>query len=229
MTVPNARERLNRLVELAGQSGATARGALASELADLLLDWPATYPTAMREPFEALLEKAVRDVEPSARTALAARLVENDDTPLTILNLLLFDAAPETKAAILRRNASRGNSRFSTIRIGVEELSLLAAMRAAASHEFGHVLAVRFRIAPATAAQIVVEEDGYGLAVLCRAVGTMRATFSALAVLARPQANGEAHYRRLAMYDAVPDEGPAALLDFWRVQAQAQELAAKAA
>lgn len=229
MTVPNARERLNRLVELAGQSGTAARGALATELADLLLDWPSAYPTAMREPFEALLEKAVRDVDPVARAALAERLVEGPDTPLAILNLLLFDAAPDTKAAIIRRNASAPEARSGTIRVGVEELSLLAAARAAAPHEFPQVLASRFRIGAATAAQIVAEESGYLLAVLCKAAAIMRPTFSALTVLARPHAIGEAHYRRLAMYDAVPDAGPGALLDAWRAQAQLPEGAAKAA
>jgi uncharacterized protein (DUF2336 family) len=229
MTVPNARERLNRLVELAGQSGVAARGALATELADLLLDWPQAYPIAMREPFEALLEKAVRDVEPAARSELAARLVESPDTPLTILNLLMFDAVPEIKTAILRCNARAGATRPGTIRIGVEELSLLAAMRAAAPPEFGQVLATRCRIHPAAAAQMVADESGYLLAVLCRAAGTTRATFSALAVLTRPNANAETQYRRLAMYDAVPDEGPDVLLDFWRAQVQSLEPAAKAA
>src|SRR5438105_15777845 len=100
MTLLHPRERLNRLVELASQSGLPARRALANDLADLLLDWPAAYPPAMREPFEALLEKAVRDVEPAARAILAERFTGDTGTPLAILNLLIFDAAPAIKTAI---------------------------------------------------------------------------------------------------------------------------------
>src|SRR3954468_3401028 len=104
MAIFSARERLTRLVELAGQEGFEARRALAGELADLLLAWPSIYPRGMREPFEALLEKTMRDIGPAERAALADRFVADEDMPLSILNLLVFDAGPETRDAILLRN-----------------------------------------------------------------------------------------------------------------------------
>src|SRR5256885_1906494 len=91
----SARERLSRLVDLASEAGVPARRELTDQLADLLLDWPSSYPAAMREPFEALLEKALRDVEPAARRLLAERFVEHSEMPLTVLNLLVLDAAQE--------------------------------------------------------------------------------------------------------------------------------------
>jgi hypothetical protein len=59
----DARARLNSLVELATENAPEKRRALAIELCDLLLAWPANYPATMREPFEALLEKTVRLID----------------------------------------------------------------------------------------------------------------------------------------------------------------------
>src|SRR3569832_2068682 len=52
--MPTPKERLTHLLELAA-SGAGERATLATELTDLLLDWPAQYPAAMRATFEARL------------------------------------------------------------------------------------------------------------------------------------------------------------------------------
>ena len=71
MSSISPRERLSRLVELAAETDLAARRALVDGLADLLLDWPASYPVGMREPFEALLEKSLRNLEPASRAALA--------------------------------------------------------------------------------------------------------------------------------------------------------------
>ena len=60
--MPTPKERLSHLLELAAQ-GAGERAALAGEVADLLLDWPETYPAGMRATFEALLEKIVREID----------------------------------------------------------------------------------------------------------------------------------------------------------------------
>ena len=56
-----------------------------------------------------------------------------------------------------------------------------------------------------------------------------RATCSALAVLAHPEASAKESYRRLAIYDAIPAEGCEALLDVWRRQVPAPPAAARAA
>src|SRR5689334_19652385 len=104
MAVFSARERLTRLVELAGQEGTEARRALVNELADLLLGWPSMYPRGMREPFEALLEKALRDVGSETRAELADRFVGATDMPLSILNQLVFDAGSDAKILILQQN-----------------------------------------------------------------------------------------------------------------------------
>ncbi len=229
MTLLHPRERLNRLVELASQSGLPARRALANDLADLLLDWPVAYPPAMREPFEALLEKAVRDVEPAARAILAERFTGDTGTPLAILNLLIFDAAPAIKTAILLRNALAMGLPPHVNRIVVDERALLAAVRGAIPAEVSAVIASRFDIAPATAAQILADGSGYMLGVLCKGARLARATCSALVVLAHPGASAKESYRRLAIYDAIPAEGCEALLDMWRSQATAAPAAAQAA
>src|SRR5690348_12981167 len=106
MAVFSARERLTRLVELAGQEGGEARRALAGELADLLLAWPSIYPRGMREPFEALLEWTVPDIGPEMRAKLADRFIAADDTPLSVLDLLVFGAGRQARDVILSRNAS---------------------------------------------------------------------------------------------------------------------------
>ena len=39
-------------------------------------DWPAHYPTEMREPFEALLEKVLKRLDGTSRQMIAARLAQ---------------------------------------------------------------------------------------------------------------------------------------------------------
>src|ERR1043165_6497160 len=68
-----APEKLSRLLELANQ-GPTLRAALAEEIAELLSAWPADYPENMREIFETLLAKAVRDVDAPTRARLRVQL-----------------------------------------------------------------------------------------------------------------------------------------------------------
>ncbi len=105
MTTP--KERLTHLLELAA-SGAAERSTLAGELADLLLDWPAQYPAAMRATFEALLEKIAREMDADGRAALAARFEGRGGAPLMVLNALFLDAAPVLKDAILVQNTAAG-------------------------------------------------------------------------------------------------------------------------
>ena len=68
-----ASDKLSHLLELADQ-GPALRAALAEELADLLSAWPPDYPQSMREVCEALLTKAVRDVDEPTRARLRIQL-----------------------------------------------------------------------------------------------------------------------------------------------------------
>jgi hypothetical protein len=227
MSAINARERLTRLVELAGQNGPGARRALVGELADLLLDWPSNYPPSMREPFEALLEKAVQDVDALTRARLAERFAATTGSPLPFLNALVFDAAPETRDAILVRNAAAdpGSERPFVL----NETALIAAARGALAGDMAHVLAARFGIEADTAARIVADEWAYLLAVLCKGAHAGRATFSALALLADSAVAGDKSYARLAVYDGVAQTGSEALLKFWQAQAHARDTSPQAA
>ncbi|HWU56200.1 MAG TPA: hypothetical protein VN175_11910 [Rhizomicrobium sp.] len=68
-----ASDKLSHLLELADQ-GPALRAALAEEIADLLAAWPPDYPQSMREVCEALLAKAVRDVDTPTRARLRVQL-----------------------------------------------------------------------------------------------------------------------------------------------------------
>lgn len=65
--------RLINLLELAAQ-GPTMRAALAEEVAELLVAWPADCPLEMRGTCEALLAKAVQEVDDDTRARLRIRL-----------------------------------------------------------------------------------------------------------------------------------------------------------
>ncbi|HEY5346720.1 MAG TPA: hypothetical protein VIJ72_00900, partial [Rhizomicrobium sp.] len=90
----SAKARLAHLLELADK-GPSLRAALAEEVAELLMDWPADYPSAMRATFEALLEKAARDVDDDTRKRLMARIGSDPADPLAarILPLAMLNAA----------------------------------------------------------------------------------------------------------------------------------------
>jgi hypothetical protein len=199
---------------LAGQTDGPARHELTNELADLLIDWPETYPSAMREPFEALLEKALRDIEPEARALLAQRFAANATIPLSVINALIFDATSEVRAEILARNSVVPDD----IRSHVDEIGLLAHARSTGVAGLVNVVARRLQIGDVIATNILSDASGFMLALLCKGAGMSRAAFSALAVLARPSAPSEEHYRRLAAFDDVPEDSARALLAFWRRQ-----------
>jgi len=212
----SARERLTRLVDLASEAGISARRELTGELADLLLDWPPNYPATMREPFEALLERALRDVEPPARTLLVQRFINHSGIPLTVLNQLFFDAPHEIRTTILSRNANTPAHAGAIPHI--DGALLLFAARRARPDGLAATLATWFGIKPEIAASILEDHSAHSLAILCKGAQLTRAAFSALAVLARPDAAGDEHYRRLAVYDSVLENGARALFVFWRSQ-----------
>src|SRR5215469_15351051 len=101
--MPTPKERLSHLLELAAQ-GAGERAALAGEVADLLLDWPASYPPGMRATFDALLEKIVREIDLAARADLAPRFADRADVSLALLNEFFLCAPGAMRRAILTRN-----------------------------------------------------------------------------------------------------------------------------
>jgi hypothetical protein len=219
--MPTPKERLSHLLELAAQ-GAGERAALAGEVADLLLDWPASYPAGMRVAFEALLEKIVREIDLEACVALAARFVDRtDDTPLGLLNAF-FLCAPETmRAAILARNDAAG----AIDALPIDSETLLHAARTA--DNFGAAL-VHLAGLPEDLAAAIASDAG-ALAVLCKGAGISRATFSAIAILAGPLRSVHENFAMLAAYDQVPANGAAQLLAFWQGRGEPQAKALIAA
>jgi hypothetical protein len=109
-------QRLAHLLALADQ-GPAMRAALAEEVAELLIDWPADCPAEMRAPCEALLERTVREVDEATRTRLHLRL-DNDPVlaarvmPRGNLGRVLVEAARsgEEVASLLARTLGLSES-----------------------------------------------------------------------------------------------------------------------
>jgi len=87
----SAPQRLTHLLELADK-GPALRAALAEEVAELLIDWPADCPEDMRASCEALLAQAGREVDADTRARLRVRLY----------------ADPQLAARVLPRDSGRG-------------------------------------------------------------------------------------------------------------------------
>lgn len=207
--MPSPKERLCHLLELAAQ-GPEQRAALAGEVADLLLDWPAQYPDAMRATFGALLEKIVREVDMPASAALAARFEGREDFPLSLLNEFFLAASPAMQDAILTRNDAEGARQA----VVLDGDALLSAARTAG--DFAPALA-RIAAVPDGMAQSIAR-DARALAALCKGAGINRATFSAMAILTGPVRSVHENFAMLTVFDAVPENGAAHLLAFWRAR-----------
>ncbi|HEY4941587.1 MAG TPA: hypothetical protein VII56_09165 [Rhizomicrobium sp.] len=205
--MPSPKERLCHLLELAAQ-GPEQRAALAGEVADLLLDWPAQYPDAMRATFGALLEKIVREVD--APAALAARFEGREDFPLSLLNEFFLAAGPAMQDAILTRNDAEG----AIPNLVLDGDALLSAARTA--KDFAPALA-RIAAVPEAMAQSIAR-DARALATLCKGAGINRATFSAMAILTGPVRSVHENFAMLTVFDRVPENGAAHLLAFWRAR-----------
>jgi hypothetical protein len=148
--------------------------------------------------------------------------------PLSVVNALFFDAPSEIKKEILARNAASENT--SSFRVWMtDEQSLLAAARTAEPYQRADMIADRFGIGRGTAAMVLADTSAYSLACLCKGAKLSRAAFSALAVLTEPAAAHDESYRRLAAYDAIPENGARALLRFWQVETASQFAKAVAA
>jgi hypothetical protein len=205
--MPTPKERLTHLLELAAR-GAGERAALAGEVADLLLDWPAQYPAAMRTTFEALLEKIAREMDADGRTALAARFADHDDAPLALLNEFFLDAAPGMKDAILARAEAAGPVACGA----VDCAALLTASRT--SRDIAPVLAQMTGVPETVAAAAMA--DARTLCTLTKGAGVNRATFSAIAILTGPACSVHENFAMLALFDDVPENGARRMVQFWR-------------
>jgi hypothetical protein len=219
----SAKARLTHLLALADR-GPSLRAALAEELIDLLLDWPADTPPAMRATFETLLEKAARDLEPQARARLMARLPNNPLQPLAVhilppesLNACFFAAPPALKAQIVARNRAPGDGPGENTRPqdAAEEAHLLEALRDGV--HYAVPFAQSLALPAAAAGEILGDTSAWSLAVACRGAHLSRAAFSALALLSIPAGDAADQYGRLAIYDDVPPRAAERLLQSWRL------------
>jgi hypothetical protein len=209
------RERLTRLVELATESAPEKRRMLATELCDLLLDWPPNYPAAMREPFETLLEKTMRLIDREARVALIARIAMSG--PLDFLNEFFFDAPAELRAVILARNAQ---APLPAAPSGpIDEAALIDAARRDVNGAFTDRFAQAARFDGETAACILRDDTAAALAVAAKGAHLSRAAFSALALLADGACAPDQTLARLAAYDGVAQGAAESMVRFWRVRA----------
>jgi hypothetical protein len=211
--MPTPKERLTHLLELAAR-GEPARPALARTLCDILLDWPADYSDAVRLPFEALLEKALREVDRNIRAEIAARFAQRTDAPLEILNELFFAAPPEMKDAIVARNAE-GAGNDNDRPCSVDANALIGVIRHRA-WEFPETFAQALDLPRTTVDEIMRDASVQALAVACKGVGLERAAFSTIAVLTDKTRAAEDSYLRLAVYDTIPQGAAARLLTYWR-------------
>ena len=213
-----ARERLTNLVELASQRAPEKQRALAMELCDLLIDWPSDYSSAMRAPFEALLERVARGVDRATRRQLATRLAAYAETPLDLLNAFFFDLPLESRRAILARNDEASDMRSDIASDMAVETSLVDVLRQSDRVHAAVALGEFLRIDPATAGNILDDCSAEALAVACKGAHLARATFSAMVLLAgeRSPDAPDASYARLGMIESIPQAGAERLLNYWR-------------
>lgn len=203
-----AKERLSHLLELAAK-GAAQRAVLAGEVAELLLDWPAQYPPAMRASFEALLEKIAREVDREGRRELARRFDGVGDASLSLLNELFLAAPDAMQQEILKRNDAHANGSL----IRIEGKALLAAARSRS--DFTAALARGAAIPRSLAQEIVDDRSCRALAVVAKGGGLERPLFSAIAVLTIVSPDT---FAALSVFESVPAIGAANLLAFWHAK-----------
>jgi len=203
-----AKERLSHLLELAAK-GAGERAALAGEVADLLHDWPATYPAAMRASFEALLEKIAREADENARRELARRFEASGDAPLSLLNELFLSSSDAMKNEILRRNDAHLSGRHA----GIDGSMLLSAARKGT--DFCAAFARAAGIPCGLAAKIMDDQSGLALAAVAKGAGLERPLYSGICVLVKPAPD---IFAALSLFERVPQNGAANLLGFWRAK-----------
>lgn len=197
-----ARERLGQLLALAAERRWKP---LARELGDLVLYWPADFPDAMRGPIMALFETALCECDDETQTELAARMTGHSDMPLRLLNVLYLASPAPLRREILMRNELEGPE----IQEQTDAEAVLAATRRGA-RDFASALAEAAAIPRRVARNVLADDSGESLAVLCRGLGLNRAIFSAIALLRAPTP------MPLEVFDGVPDHAAACLVHDWR-------------
>lgn len=211
--MPTAKERLRRFLTLADQ-GAAQRAALAEELVDFLVDWPAECPLSMRSPVLALLDMTLQEANGILRKKLAARLASLEDLPLGLANEIFHCAPPAMRARLLARNDEASSPEPLT---AYDPLMLLVAARKGAQRaDLPHRLVGSMHVPLSTAAAVLDDESGLSLAVLCKGARLGRAFYSALALLAFQGHPGSAE--RLAAYDNIPQRAADNLTASWQLQ-----------
>jgi DNA-binding XRE family transcriptional regulator len=216
----DAKQRLTHLIELATADAPENRRMLAVELCDLLLDWPAHYPAAMREPFEALLEKTVRVIDAQTRQMLAQKLGAHGETPIALLNEFYFDTPQDSRDAIVLRNALV-DSQDDAAATDTDESALIAAARGKPQDQFTDAFAQLLGIERKTADSILHDQSGRALAVACKGAHLGRATFSALAIITKSGTAPDTSRERLSSFDSIPVTGAERLLTYWRSRSAA--------
>src|SRR3569833_1875036 len=151
----SASQKFAQLLKLADQ-GPVMRAALAEEVAELLVNWPADYPDSMKGMCEALLAKAAREVDPATRARLRVQLYSD----------------PELSARVLPRESATQ--------------MLLSAARDGDNAGVVATLSEFLYVDDAMARQILDDETGAALAIACKGGNLDRAAFSALVLMAHP-------------------------------------------
>ncbi|MGB8602235.1 MAG: hypothetical protein WCD42_08575 [Rhizomicrobium sp.] len=208
-----ARDRLKRFLTLADQ-GPAQRAALAVDLVDFLVDWPAECPLAMRPPVLALLDMTLQEADGILRKRLAARLATLDDLPLGLANEIFHCAPDGLRQVLLRRNEDEGG-RVQPL-AAYDPLMLLGTVRDADRDSLAHRLVGAMHVPLSTAVGILGDESGLSLAVLCKGTRLGRAFYSALAVLAFQGLPGG--LIRLGAYDRVSQRAADNLTACWQLQ-----------
>jgi len=213
----DAKERLSRLIDLAGETAPEKQRALAFELTELLMDWPARYPSDMREPFEALLEKVLKRLDGTSRRMIAARLAGHAGTAVALLNEFYFDVPEDARATILARNVD-AEGPLGAPADAADEVRLIEAARRTRGRDLAGAFADFLRVPLAIAERILEDPSGNALAVACKGASVRRATYSALALLTvcELRINPGARFGHLLAYDQIPLDGARRLLAYWR-------------
>src|SRR5262249_11780011 len=128
---------------------------------------------------------------------------------------LFFAASEAAKAHIIARNDGRPER--SAGPADFDEDALVATARRSRD-DFPAHFARGTGLSREVADQVLHDESGQSLAIVCKGAHARRTTFSALAVFSDPARAIKDSYKRLASYDAVPLGAAEHMLAHWRAQ-----------
>lgn len=206
-----SKERLKRFLSLADQ-GPTQRLALAEDLIDFLIDWPADCPRTMRPPVIALLDMTLKEADDFTRRRMAARVDRIADLPLAMVNRLFHCAPKAVRTQILSRNeVVRNLPHPIAIR---DPAQLVTAARRGVDRAFCMQLARAMHIEPRCAEEILADDSGQSLATLCKGTGVARGLYSALALLIFAAAKPDP--ARLGIFEHVTTMAAENMVSFWQ-------------